>query len=135
MKSLAFRIGIKAGLITAVVILLFQASYLLLVYRYFKVEYYLAVVAVLFLCGGYYLAAWNIKKNKPAASPNPIKLLSLKEQQIFEHILLGKSNKEIAAHHFVELSTIKTHINHIYAKLAVSSRKELREKFGEQASL
>ena len=36
----------------------------------------------------------------------------------------GKSNKDIAAENFVELSTVKTHINNIYAKLGVNSRRE-----------
>jgi DNA-binding NarL/FixJ family response regulator len=36
----------------------------------------------------------------------------------------GKTNKEIAQELFVELSTVKTHINNIYRQLNVGTRKE-----------
>jgi len=41
----------------------------------------------------------------------------------------GKSNKEIAALHFVEVSTVKTHINNLYNKLGVSNRKVAAEVY------
>jgi DNA-binding NarL/FixJ family response regulator len=55
-----------------------------------------------------------------------LKKLSDKEQEIEQLILLGKSNKEICAELFIEQSTLKTHINHIYKKLEIHSRKELK---------
>jgi DNA-binding CsgD family transcriptional regulator len=54
--------------------------------------------------------------------------LTKKEKEILDLILADKSNKEIAATLFIELSTVKTHINKIYSKLEVKSRKELFEK-------
>ena len=129
MTSVAVKTGIKIGLLTAAAILLFQLSALAFVYRYFKFEYYLTAIAVIFLAGGYYLAQWKSNSNRPIIQPNPLNLLTVKELQIFEEIMAGKSNKEIAATHFVELSTIKTHINNLYGKLGVGSRKELRGKF------
>lgn len=54
--------------------------------------------------------------------------LTKKEKEILDLILADKSNKEIAATLFIELSTVKTHINKIYSKLEVKSRKELLEK-------
>lgn len=51
--------------------------------------------------------------------------LSFKEKDVLNHILAGKSNKEICATLFIEHSTLKSHINHIYKKLEVSSRKEI----------
>lgn len=52
------------------------------------------------------------------------RLLTQKEKEILQLIGEGKSNKEIASAQFVELSTVKTHINKIYAKMKVSNRKE-----------
>jgi len=54
------------------------------------------------------------------------KLDSLTRQQrsVFDLIAVGKSNKEIASELFIELSTLKTHINQIYKKLEVANRRE-----------
>ena len=51
-------------------------------------------------------------------------LLTQKEKEILQLISEGKSNKEIASSLFVELSTVKTHINKIYSKIGASNRKE-----------
>ncbi|HYQ57896.1 MAG TPA: helix-turn-helix transcriptional regulator [Draconibacterium sp.] len=50
--------------------------------------------------------------------------LTLKQQEILGLLASGKSNKEIAQDLFIELSTVKTHINNIYRQLGVSTRKE-----------
>lgn len=50
--------------------------------------------------------------------------LTSKEKQILELICSGKSNKEIASELFVELSTVKTHINKLYTKLNISNRNQ-----------
>ncbi|KIX22456.1 hypothetical protein SY27_01000 [Flavobacterium sp. 316] len=60
---------------------------------------------------------------------NIIEELSNQEIKIKEHILNGKSNKEIAEELFISLNTVKTHITNIYSKLNVSNRKELINKF------
>lgn len=51
--------------------------------------------------------------------------LSQREMDIVGLILSGKSNKEVALTLNIELSTVKTHVNNIYAKLGVSNRKDL----------
>lgn len=63
-------------------------------------------------------------KKKPVQETPVFDALTQKELEIFKLIGAGKSNKEIASSLFVELSTIKTHINKIYSKLGVSNRKE-----------
>jgi len=63
-------------------------------------------------------------RNKIKAQPNLIDQLTKKEKEILDLISKGKSNKEIANVLFVELSTVKTHINKIYSKLNISQRKE-----------
>src|SRR6202007_2427182 len=51
--------------------------------------------------------------------------LSQREMDIVGLILSGKSNKEVAQALSIELSTVKTHVNNIYAKLGVNNRKDL----------
>lgn len=45
------------------------------------------------------------------------------EQKILSFIEKGKTNKEIASELFIEVSTVKSHINKLYAKLEVNNRK------------
>ena len=47
----------------------------------------------------------------------------------------GKSNKEIAIELFIELSTVKTHINKLYTKLKIKNRNEARQKVKTLASI
>ena len=51
--------------------------------------------------------------------------LTVKEIQILESLVEGKSRKEIAAENHVSENTIKTHISHVYEKFGVSSRESL----------
>lgn len=53
------------------------------------------------------------------------KTLTLKEIEILESLVDGKSRKEIAAENHVSENTIKTHISHVYEKFEVSSRESL----------
>lgn len=55
-------------------------------------------------------------------------LLSPREKEVIQLILAGKRNKEIAETLFIELSTVKTHINNIYKILDVQNRREAIEK-------
>lgn len=50
--------------------------------------------------------------------------LTVQERKIFTLIQEGKSNKEIADGLNIELSTVKTHVNNLYSKLQIKSRKE-----------
>jgi len=54
--------------------------------------------------------------------------LTKRQREVYDLIESGKSNKEIMAELFIEQSTLKTHINHIYRKLKIKSRSELRSK-------
>ena len=53
------------------------------------------------------------------------KTLTVKEIEILESLVDGKSRKEIAAENHVSENTIKTHISHVYEKFEVSSRESL----------
>lgn len=54
-----------------------------------------------------------------------LKTLSRKEREVLTLILEDKTNQEISDELFISLSTLKTHINHIYKKLGVSTRQEI----------
>jgi LuxR family maltose regulon positive regulatory protein len=50
--------------------------------------------------------------------------LSSREAEILDMITAGYSNSEIAEHLVISLSTVKTHVNHIFRKLGVSTRAQ-----------
>jgi ATP/maltotriose-dependent transcriptional regulator MalT len=50
--------------------------------------------------------------------------LTNRQREIFDLIAKGKSNKDIINELFIELSTLKTHINKIYKTLGITNRKE-----------
>ncbi|NQY30245.1 MAG: response regulator transcription factor [Flavobacteriaceae bacterium] len=52
-------------------------------------------------------------------------ILTPQEQKVFELMHQKSSNKIIADSLFISVSTVKTHINNIYSKLNISSRKEV----------
>jgi NarL family two-component system response regulator LiaR len=54
--------------------------------------------------------------------------LSKRELEILGLLALGHSNQEIAAKLFVSLSTVKTHIQHLFEKLDVKRRIQAVEK-------
>ncbi|HEX3383735.1 MAG TPA: helix-turn-helix transcriptional regulator, partial [Mucilaginibacter sp.] len=108
-------------LVTSGIIIIFWAISQLTIYHYFKTDYYAAIVAVSFLGTGILVARSKASKN---TDKSLLPDLTQKELTILALIAEGKSNKDIAAENFVELSTVKTHINNIYAKLGVTSRRE-----------
>jgi len=50
--------------------------------------------------------------------------LSVREKEIFDLIVSGKSNKEIASDINISVNTVKFHVKNIYGKLEIKSRKE-----------
>ena len=52
----------------------------------------------------------------------PPQLLSLREQEVMERLVLGHSNKRIARHLGLSEPTVKFHLKNIYAKLGVNKR-------------
>ncbi|MDB5090222.1 MAG: hypothetical protein JWR09_4216 [Mucilaginibacter sp.] len=118
------KISIKIGIAAALAIILFQVSNILLVYKYFKFDYYITAVAVLFLIAGFFISKYKRTDQKKDTTENLLLTLTSKESAILQMIAEGKSNKEIASINFVEVSTIKTHINNIYTKLGLQNRRE-----------
>ena len=56
-------------------------------------------------------------------------VLTNKEKQIFEYILMGKNNLEITKLMKVKLNTVEKYISSIYEKLGVRYREEILEKY------
>ena len=67
-----------------------------------------------------------ISKNNSSLLENKLSTLTNRQREVFNLIAQGKSNKEIINELFIELSTLKTHINKIYKALEISNRKEAR---------
>lgn len=68
------------------------------------------------------------KINKEQAEITPLlSELSLRQIEVFDLILQGKSNKEILIELNIELSTLKTHINQIYKILGIKNRREAQQ--------
>lgn len=63
-------------------------------------------------------------KSKPQKS-EPAEILTIQERKIFLMIQSGKSNKEISNELNIEISTVKSHVNNLYSKLKINSRKEI----------
>jgi DNA-binding CsgD family transcriptional regulator len=138
---------LRIGLITAMVIIGFQVIGQLVIYRYLKLDYYLSLVAVAFLAAGLLLKRPERAANRqdhpapeapdtpePTATPDLLTLLTSKEYLVLRLLAEGKTNKEIAVAHSVEVSTVKTHVNNIYAKLSVSNRAQARARYAEIAA-
>jgi DNA-binding NarL/FixJ family response regulator len=127
------KTSIKIGIASALAIILFQVSNIFLVYKYFRFDYYITAVAVLFLVAGFFISRYQRPVEiKSIPAEDLFSTLTNKELSILKLIAEGKSNKEIAAVNFVEVSTIKTHINNIYAKLRLQNRKEAVRAYKEQ---
>ncbi len=68
----------------------------------------------------------NLSTDQEANVKSQLSELTARQNDVYELIIAGKSNKEIMAILFIEQSTLKSHINQIYKKLNVISRKELK---------
>jgi DNA-binding NarL/FixJ family response regulator len=67
---------------------------------------------------------------QPAKAAAAATSLSEREVEILAQLSKGYANKEIADLMHVSLSTVRTHLRHIYEKLHVRSRTEAIVKFG-----
>lgn len=86
-------------------------------------------IALLFALFKIYNLLNKVAELTDAKITSPIKLnpsLTRQEEKILSLIIEGKSNKEIASELFIELSTVKTHINKLYAKLGAKNRSEAK---------
>jgi len=129
-----------AGVVVLYALVLGLAATLLawLEYRYlaraFSFEIYLLLVAA----GAIVFGAWlghRLTPRRAAAKPferNAAAVRSLglspREVEILEALAAGDSNKEIARRLGISPNTVKTHVAHVYEKLAVQRRVQAIEK-------
>jgi DNA-binding NarL/FixJ family response regulator len=71
-------------------------------------------------------------------APAVLRLLSPREREVLRALAQGRRNKEIAAELGVSVGTVKTHLRHIFRKLAVADRTgavltALQVRLGEAA--
>jgi DNA-binding NarL/FixJ family response regulator len=59
--------------------------------------------------------------------------LGTREQQVLQHVINGLSQKEIATHLGISISTVNTYIQRIYEKLHVRSRSAIIARFRDDA--
>src|SRR6202023_1936060 len=59
--------------------------------------------------------------------------LTTREREIAVHVASGLSNREIAARLVISKRTVDAHVNHIFAKLGLSSRVQLTIWLRDQA--
>jgi len=129
----SFKIASKIALITSAVIIIFWLIDQFTIYRYLKTEYYAAIIALSFLIIGILISRSKSATVIVTADQNRLTELTQKELSILAQIAAGKSNKEIASENFVELSTIKTHINNIYSKIGANNRREAIKAYDSQS--
>jgi len=84
----------------------------------------LSIAANIFIFSKWYRQKKHSKSNLKAQ-------LTKQEQNILQHLLEDKSNKDIAEALFVSVSTVKTHVNNLYKKLNVQNRKEVKILFNK----
>ena len=63
-------------------------------------------------------------KTQVAVHPSLIEALTERELDILHSVAVGRSNREIAAEHFLALGTVKWYLNSINTKLGVTSRTQ-----------
>ncbi len=83
----------------------------------------LVLIASFCLIIGFLLALVYFKLFKK--NQNPLRNLSVQERKIFYLLLEGKSNKEISDTLNIGLSTVKSHVNSVFSKLDINSRKDI----------
>ncbi len=123
-----FLLGISTLIVICV--LVFNVFYFSAYYGFVQVNYINSLLLVpfiaLILSFGIILGQSGSLDQQTPINENT---LTPREKEIVELIIQGKKNVEIANALFVELSTIKTHINNIYKKLDVKGRQEIKERY------
>jgi DNA-binding NarL/FixJ family response regulator len=103
-----------------------QAQYMA---RVLSRELYVGLIGAAFAAGGVWVGWRLTHRNAPAPfTPNTAALASLgltgQEVKVLERLAAGQSNKEIARSLGLSPNTVKTHVAHLFEKLAVSRRTQ-----------
>lgn len=119
-----FLIGLS--ILIVVCVLIFNVVYFSSYYGIVQIDYInsLLLVPFILLIFSFGMLIEQRKQKEKLKKIDTFHLTS-KEKEVVRMILNKKKNQEIAKEMFIELSTVKTHINNIYKKIGVKSRKEL----------
>ena len=119
-------ISMKYGIALAIILFILRLfNFLVLIFPQFS-DIVIEALSIGSILIGYFLAIKNRKENFKHE-----KILSNREIVVFNELLSAKSNQEISKQLFIEVSTLKSHINRIYKKTGVNSRSQLRKKYIE----
>lgn len=121
-------IFVFSALILALV-LLFQLSTYSIHSGNLRIEFAVAIVAIVFLIVGIYINKKSLHKNQlPTTEIDHQKIKELeitqREYEVLQAIDKGFSNKEIAEQLFLSESTIKTHVSNLLVKLNAKRRTQ-----------
>ena len=58
-------------------------------------------------------------------------LFTIREQEVFKHLLEDKNNKLISESLYISIGTVKTHVHNIFIKTDVSNRRELLHMYNK----
>ena len=58
-------------------------------------------------------------------------LFTVREQEVFKHLLEDKNNKLISESLYISVGTVKTHVHNIFIKTDVSNRRELLQVYNK----
>lgn len=136
MTKAAIRMILIYGLLLAGAAFALQWLEYQYILKIYPTEIYILLIALTFVSLGVWIGIkLTAKKRTSPFSQNIAGLKSLgispRELEVLEIIAKGQSNKEIARTLGISPNTIKTHIAHIYEKLAVDRRVLAIEKAKE----
>ena len=60
--------------------------------------------------------------SSPARTAGPVPTLTRREEDVLALVAQGRSNQQIASQLYVEITTVKSHLSHVLAKLQLDSR-------------
>ena len=120
------RVLIGLTAITIIGVLIFNVNYYTQAYGIVEINSINALLLVPFIvlvCALGYLLGTSKQRYEFEQAYH--KRITSREREVIALIVEGKKNKEIADVLFVDVSTIKSHINSIYRKTGVSNRQSL----------
>ncbi|MEW4923326.1 response regulator transcription factor [Algibacter sp. 2305UL17-15] len=117
------------SLLILALLLLFQFSKYTLISGDLRIEYVMAIIAIVFLSIGIFINK-KTQKQQPVSNTKidlqKIEVLGIskREYEVLREVALGLSNQEIAEKLFVSESTIKTHVSNLLVKLNAKRRTQ-----------